>query len=302
MSNAFNLLPAGAVTYWAGTETKREELLKHLTTEGQEHRCPQPRSAEACLKAALLQFCADQRATGCGCIVLPHTSPDSEGFELRNVTHRSQENDVQFIASVAPYRTDDRGNPIDTPRLEVTAGYLSETQLTRINDYFQHELSIVTGAQIGTMLIKTVESLGGVCLRPGGALYYLPDSALPVWKVMVRTVEATGDGGNRVYFVRTVLDASGARAVRDAIVAEAKAAVAEMEDDMANGKLGEKALKNRAAQAFAVDAKVSQYEVILGEALTAVHEALATAKQAAVQALATLEGTETYQALDPVLG
>lgn len=304
MSSAFELRPAGAITYWAGTETKREELLEHLAIEGHEHRCPQPRSAEACLKAALLRYCADQRANGCGCIVLPHSSPDSEGFELRNVTHRDKENDVEFIASIAPEHTDGNGNALDAPRLKLTAGHLTDDQLLRIDGYFRHELSVVTGAQIGTMLIRAVESLGGVCLRPGGALYYLPDAALPVWKTLVRAIEATGQGGNRVYFVRTLLDASGARAVRDAIVAEARSAVAELEDGIKSGDLGERALKNRAAVAHALRAKVEQYESILGEALTAVKDAIDTAEQAAVVALSTLEGTETYQGLasDPVLG
>jgi hypothetical protein len=150
----------------------------------------------------------------------------------------------------------------------------------RVAHEYQAQSLLVKPQQVAISLVACINELAGVSLRPSGGFYWMPDSALPLWNQIVDVVQRAGK--NSVYQITHSFDSDSIRAVRDAILAEAEKEAADILTDVESGKLGERALKTRAADAENLQRKVEEYERLLGEALPV---AAAIAKKAEITAL-----------------
>jgi hypothetical protein len=138
-------------------------------------------------------------------------------------------------------------------------------------------------------MVNILDSLGATRLRPGGALYWLPQDRIEQWQKVVEVIEQAGvDARNRIYLLRNKMDADSVRAVRDAIVAEIGREATRIEEEVRSGELGEKALEARRDQAIDLRAKIEKYENILGVGLNQLTEIVNHADQTACAAALTL--------------
>jgi hypothetical protein len=157
---------------------------------------------------------------------------------------------------------------------------------------FRTQLGRVSAAQLSAALVRVVESLGGIRLRPNGAIYWLPGPRLDAWSSIGRAVEAAADGApSAVYAIRHRLDADAVRAVRDAVVAEVESDAQRIRDEIATGELGGKALETRRQETADLRVKVTAYEAMLQVGLDGLHRAVDAADQAAATAALLLAAT-----------
>jgi hypothetical protein len=164
-----------------------------------------------------------------------------------------------------------------------------------IADAYNEGLGLLRASQVGSALVAIVENLGGIRLRPNGAVYWLPENRIDEWMAAARAVESAGAGRpSAVYILRHQMDADAVRAVRDAIVSDVQGQVASIHEEVLSGELGEKALETRRQQAEMLREKIALYEDLLGVGLSLLRAAVDQADQAAGAAvlLASAQATK----------
>lgn len=139
--------------------------------------------------------------------------------------------------------------------------------------------------RVATGMVHMIEGMGGVPLRPQGAIYYLPPNKVDEFSKAAALVEAASlSGQTAVYLMKTPTDASTARAVIDALVLETSNEVNKIEDEVFNGDLGKRALLTRESRAGAMLTKLASYESLFDTSLAAVRDSLEKVKGAAATA------------------
>src|SRR5207237_9606159 len=99
----------------------------------------------------------------------------------------------------------------DPPALEFNP---DDGRAAAVGSAFRWQLGRVPAAQLATALVKVVAALGGLRLRPGGAVYWLPGHRLDEWGRVAQAVESCAEGRPpAVYVLRHRLDAAPARPV-----------------------------------------------------------------------------------------
>ena len=258
----------GAVVFWSLAEwTDRARLEVEFARLGLAALVPDPRPAPACLRAAL-----DEVFGGPRVLVRPLATRD--GFvvvkEDRGVAANRYQ--TELTARVA-------GDP---PNLafdpwDARAGWVESA--------YRAQLGRVPAAQVSTALVKAVESLGGIRLRPSGAVYWVPGPRLEAFADAARAVERAADGRpSAVYLLRHRLDRDAVRAVRDAVVQEVRDEAGRICAEVTAGDLGARALETRKKKAGDLREKVLLYEDLLAVGLQGLHAAVDAADQAAATA------------------
>src|SRR5262245_15980903 len=189
----------GAVVFWSLAEwSDRNRLEAEFAPLGLQSLVPDPRPAPACLRAALDEVFAGPRV-----LVRPLATRD--GFAVVK---------------------EDRGLSANRYQTELTARVTGEPQsltfdpwdarATCVETAYRAQLGRVPAAQVSTALVKAVEGLGGIRLRPGGAVYWVPGPRLDSFADAAHAVERAADGRpSAVYLLRHRLDRDAVRAVRD---------------------------------------------------------------------------------------
>lgn len=257
----------GAVTFWSLADwSHRPRLEAALTQAGLAAFAPDPRPAPACLRDALEDVLGGPR-------VLVRPLAAREGFA---VVKEERGLDANRYATVLTAVVRDGRPPAFDPWVP---------EADAVAEAYRRQLGRVPAAQLSAALVRVVESLGGIRLRPGGAVYWVPGPRLGPWAEAARAAEAaTDDGRSAVYVLRHRLDADAVRAVRDAVVTEVRAEAGRICDDVAGGDLGGRALETRKKQAAELRAKVRLYEDVLRLGLAGLHQAVDRADQAAATA------------------
>ena len=257
----------GAVTFWSLADwSNRPRLQAAFAAIGLDAFVPDPRPAPACLKDALEDVLGGPRV-----LVRPLAARD--GFAV-----------VQ----------EDRGVAANAYAIRLTAAVRGESdpvfdpwcpEADRVADAYHRQLGRVPAAQLSAALVKVVEALGGIRLRPGGAVYWVPGHRLDEWAAAGHAAESAAAGRpNAVYVLRHRLDADAVRAVRDAVVHEVRAEADRICLEVAGGDLGTRALEARQRQAGELRQKVLLYEDLLSVGLQGLHAAVDQADQAAATA------------------
>jgi hypothetical protein len=265
----------GAVVYWSAGPTRRDLLIANLRALSIEHMVPEQRTDAACLRSAIKDYCDEhsQRRRGRDKIIQARKQQRKNGFEVLDVNRGEDGNDYQmdFAARV------DNGFVI-APRCPF------RDQLQKLFDAHKGQL---TGAAVGSFLVDVLGQLKGIALRPHGGVYWIPGSSLEDWERIAAVVEkcATDGGKNTLYAITHLFNEASVRAVKDAIVDEVTAASESLVEDIKTNDLGPDALIRRQIMAASLHARVKQYEAILGQALTTLHDTVRVAEEAAAAAM-----------------
>lgn len=253
--------PAGAVTYWRTAD-----------------------SDAARTRAALGKHCP------------PDEAPASILRRALNTEYGNPTTLVRPLAQAGRFAIihEDRGSNANDYRAVLTAS-VDEHHRVTVDDYnedarvqaaYNAAAGVVPGARVSAGLVAAVQALGGLSLRPAGAIYYVPPGAMAEFEALAAAVEAAAvkPADTAVYVLRTPTDAKTARAIVDALVSESEAEAARIEADAAAGELGARGLRTREREAGALLDRLTEYETLLGMNLDRTRAALDRAKTAAATA------------------
>lgn len=259
----------GVVTFWSLSEWSRLDVLRDgLTALGYGAFAPEPRTAAAALRDALGSLFR-------GYLIEPLQGKNK--WEVRTIKRGVDENDYPLLHTVELRE--------EAARFQILLSPFHQETVNRLVSAFNDFRGLVRCAGVTSTLTGILASLNGTSLRPRGAIYWLPGSAVATWEAVGKVAEAAGRGqSSKCYLIRHFFDADAVRAVRDAIVAEVGAEVQRIEADVQGGELGERALEHRRGQAVELLDKVALYEQILNESLAPLRDSLDRAETAAGQA------------------
>jgi len=275
----------GAVVYWTAGPTQRELLERRLELCGLSKFMPKERTVTAVLKSALLEYCDSHKTKQVDLGVQSHKQQSSNGFEVVEIERGERKNTYAQRFSVRATEGD---------CLNFDGEYWDHTQ--QVRELFDKHKGQLTGAAIGKMLVDILASMDGLPLRPSGGVYWIPESQVSQFETVATYVEETGqaESANRVYLLKTAMDAGTVRAVKDAITAEVMSVATQIVQDVQENLVTEDAINRRVMMAGELRQRVSRYESILGEGLTALQQVAQVAGQAAAAATAIKESNEVF--------
>lgn len=120
-------------------------------------------------------------------------------------------------------------------------------------------------------MVWLADRLHAVALRDRGGMYFLLRESVAEWRKMVEVVEAVS--GHRVYNIPALRSEDAAKAVLDAVEAEALEAIERTREEL-KGELSDRALKTRQERCQQIATKVESYEEALGGKLEALRPLL----------------------------
>jgi hypothetical protein len=259
----------GAVAFWALAEwTNRQRLEAEFKELGLGSLVPDPRPAAACLRTALDDLFAGPRV-----LVRPLASRDGFAVVKEDRGLAANRYDTQLTARVT-------GTP---PTLTFDPW---DGRAVQVEEAYRAQLGRVPATQVSTALVKVVEAVGGIRLRPAGAIYWIPPGQrLDDFAAAAEAIERAAESRpSFVYVLRHRLDRDAVRAVRDAVVYEVRTEADRICQEVTAGELGARALEARQKQAGELRQKVLLYEDLLRLGLQGLHAAVDQADQAAATA------------------
>lgn len=198
--------------------------------------------------------------------------------------------------------TDDNGDMVHEQQMQVLIIYPSHMGgeaylvfrpgdhflIQRVREEFALEKGKVPAAQMGQILVRCVESLKGVSLRPSGGFYWLAEEDVPKWEQVCDVIEGA-NSGNKMYLLRTTTEPETVDAVCDAVITQVQAKLDALAESIESGDLGKRALKSRETMAQELDEYLQRYEGIFQKSFKELRdradEVEATAALALMQAL-----------------
>lgn len=261
--NVRDISVSGAVTYWSLGWTDRDQLIAESEKRGVSPTwVPAPRAPIATLKSVLdiVHSSTDE-------LVRPLKS--RVGYEVVRETRGETSNDYDHIRTIT----------VEDGLIQAEGGeYL-------YRDLFAQFRNRLSPEALSGGLVRFVQTVGGVPLRPQGALYWVPEARLSTWQAVGETVEAsTVEDSASVYVLRTQFDSHLVRAVRHGIEQELEAKIGDLEADMLRTDLGERAFQGRIAVAKQARVKLKSYESDLEVSLSALSDRLVDLETQAAQA------------------
>lgn len=264
----------GNITFYSITEwTSRSALMAGLEAIGLGSYVPEPRTPPAAFKDALEEVFA-----GPGWIVKRLKDTDSFEVVKQELRPYPQHN---LRTDYCVGRIDHKGevvfNPMPDEALDVVAAY-------------NRHLGMLRPPQVGKCLVGIVYHLKGTALRPSGGVYWLPAASRDKWVEVGKVIESSGVvGQSKLYVVQHPMTPDSVRAVSDALRTEVMDEVSRLDADINEGagKLGERALRNRESQCYALRRKIREYEECLGTSLKALAAEVERVEDAACLAALT---------------
>jgi len=146
-----------------------------------------------------------------------------------------------------------------------------DARMVFASEIYNKEIGYVAHHTMSRALVRVVNHLHGIALKKEtGSFYWLPDDALATWKKVCDVFEDAGPG-NRTSRLLTSLDAAGVASVIQSLTAEIKGDVAQLDEQLSSGTLGDKTREStwtkRVEEIQAKQEKLQEYERTLGENL-----------------------------------
>jgi hypothetical protein len=249
---------AGATVWWRlYGDLDRAELLQQLTTHNfAPERCPDPVDPEKALRRAVGELGGRRRLIrpikrGVWAVVEEQVDTTMETLKHWNGP---------------TVRFDKIGRPV------LENATRDEAEL--VTSAYARYLDALTTEDVGSWLIAQAYRLGGVALRESGGIYYIPPGRWPEWAGLVGALQAAHPQHTCYSMPTFKLNASGARAILDAIAVEVETEVAKIGDEIISGDLGVRALETRGDRSRALLTKVEEYEALVGTRLDKLREHL----------------------------
>jgi hypothetical protein len=262
--------PGGIVVFWHAGDTRRDALEEALKRLGLEKFTPEARTPYALLKEAL-------EAHYTGSEYLVRALDDANALAVTKETKGLTQNDYAHIA-----------NAKATAEGVVTVHSLNAFDESGVQQHYDRIKNVLHPTSATTALVKIVAHLNGTALRPQGGIYWLHQKHEHMWSQIVSAFQSAGQ--TRAYTLRIKYDEDLMRAVTDALLAELNAELDIIKNDVADGDLGERALKTRQDRIDALTAKLQEYEGFLGTKHESVHDNLKAVKRAAISTMLMAAG------------
>ena len=262
----------GYSVFWViSAPMNRAKLMEGYKALGLEDHCPNERTDYDSLSDAYKEM-----YPGKDYDIVPRANRQRDGVEVIHIKRGGNGQANGYELTVACRVVDQK--------VEVIEG---QTDLPRLQELYAAAKAIVTPNSVGSSIVAVVGHAKGTALRPTGGFYWVPEDALAMFKGVeaVLTTAVAGEGRTDIYAMSLQMTVDTARAVRDGLMAEILAETRKIADEIDSGECGEQALANRKARAMALEAKVSEYEKILGEALPTLTAACEEAQKLAFAAM-----------------
>ena len=275
--NTQPISPSGAVVFWSVGPTDRVILNSKLDSLGLPH--VQERSDVSALGHAMKDYAEDHRAGPKNrhkVLIRPNKSPKKNGYSA--VDERPDEERCHHTHTFTAKVVDG---------VVIPSEYIEDAY--QLQTLYEHHKAILTASAISKALVAILTDLGGICLRPGGSLYWIPPNAVSQWEAVADAIQTSGEG-NLVYRLVVQTDPESMRAIRDAIVREVNTEAQTIAAEMAEG-LSERGLETRRNRAMALHKRITEYEGHLNATLGDLHETVKRVEEAATLASLQLMNT-----------
>ncbi len=128
--------------------------------------------------------------------------------------------------------------------------------------YLEH-LTQLSSLDISSWLARLVVSaFKAVALRDGGGVYFIPADFLDGWHKVVKALQSVST--HRLFEIPALHSDDAVEMILASVLEEANKRAEHLEEELASGKLGARALATRAESCSAITAKVAFYEELLG--------------------------------------
>lgn len=243
----------GSVCFWSLSDKTDRSLLEiGLRSIGMEDLMPPVRPSPAILRDALQQACGDART-------LIRPLGDRRGFAVVEEQRGTNNNGYSERFTV---KTKDVANGLG---LEFNGDYYKDADKVRLACAEWH--GIASSDQVANVLVKAVAMLKGISLRPSGAIYWVPGTAVDTWTKLGAVIEMASSSASKIYRISHDFDDAAVRAVCDAVIHEIETDTERIEEDVLGGELGERALEGRQREAENMRSKVLIYQDLLAVGL-----------------------------------
>lgn len=229
---------AGAIAYWSLSEgTDLEKLRTGFTEAGLAECVPDRLEDKPALRRAL-QHTFPSRSHRI------HPLEGRKGFAVGRLVEQTDSNELvweQELLVRLVYPESAGG----AARLAIRSD--NDVLKTSIRRDFASEKERVPASRLGQMLVRAVESLKGISLRPSGGFYWLAEEDQERWQTIAATVEQVNHG-NSMYLLKTTTDPDTLEAICDAVIHQVESKLDTLVADLGQIDEGDKPLGKRALE------------------------------------------------------
>lgn len=258
----------GGAVFWKAGDSIRSRFAS-LGRLGLDAFIPPQRSEEALLRDALCQIFRDPTT-------LVRSLGEDGGFTVIDELRGKTRNQYQTRCSA---KWADGKLEVDSPN----PGAL----LLDIEAKIREGSDQVAAIAVTQSLVKLITHLGGIPLRPSGAVYWLLNDRLDQWAdaAAIYSAAAAEAGATSIYVMKTVADPGAIDAVCDALTTDTAKQIEALNAEILSGELGPIALKNRAEDLEALRSRMASYESSLGKGLEGLAKMIDEASTATATAI-----------------
>lgn len=169
---------------------------------------------------------------------------------------------------------------------EVTITDGPETMHTEILAAYKRHLASVSASDVREWLTGTIiPSVLALKLRDGGGVYFIPQGTLSRFRDIVKCVKWSSD--HAIFAVPAMKTVDAVEGIIDALQHEARAELEQLQEELAKGDLGVRALKSRMDRCAQQEKKLSKYEEMLGKKQETIREGIMNMRASLVEAIMT---------------
>jgi hypothetical protein len=254
---------AGAIVYWTlSSAVLHDELVKAWTDAGFKEAdvVEPPNPQTACLRAVNEERSERSRR-------LRRPLEGYKGHAL--VDEDAKDRDLDYAV-----RCKAEVDAVGRIQIETDDDELKERIEKAYHRHLFNELSTsdISGWVVGALLPQ----VDAVALRPTGGFYFVPRQHLASWRRMVGALRECSNHG--FFEVPAMHTEEAIDAILASVTSEARTLAEGMWNDIAEGKIGGRALETRASKADDMHSKVERYEKLLGLALPDLQDSLTKLK------------------------
>ena len=227
---------------------------------------PDKNTNKASLKIALTSVCANRRR-----LVRPLVG--ERGYAV--VTEKKDSNGVSLGHSVDfdALLPDGKTEPVF--RNPADGSIFNPPEENAILHRYQIEQQRCSSHKLGIAMVKMVDRLHGVSLRPTGGFYWIPEPAIPRWNLLAQSIQdSSPDKSNVVYSVRTAMDDQLRSAVISGLTHSIETEIKAMQESLETDDLGKRALKTKSSRCGRLRQRVVGYQKMFSVALTQLEDQL----------------------------
>lgn len=140
-----------------------------------------------------------------------------------------------------------------------------------ISLHAEASLATLGASAVGKVLSDVVDKLGGVSLRDGGGVYWLPERSAADWSRFAADIESAGVG-NSVYAMQVAADAEMVRCVGDRMTGEVGTQLESLEAELGAFTMTPETVEKRRAKMEELMRQVENFENAFATRLEAVRE------------------------------